>query len=78
MSQPATIALRTAILQYLSRYIDQHGWAPTNNEICAEVGRSIPALRVHLTALRDQGFIKYTGESRCIALLPGALEHTPQ
>ena len=78
MPRHDNLPVRRAILRFISQYTAKHGYAPSNVELCEEVGRNYAALRRHMTALREQGFLIYTGESRALALQPGALERDPQ
>ena len=49
---------RKQILEFLTRFVNEHGYAPTVREICAAVGlQSTATVHYHLNALREDGLI---------------------
>lgn len=49
---------REQILEFLTRFVNEHGYAPTVREICAAVGlQSTATVHYHLNALREDGLI---------------------
>jgi repressor LexA len=60
------------ILDYLSEFIQQHGYAPSLEEIGRRFGlSSLATVHKHLTNLQDKGFIKRAwNRSRSVELVP--------
>ena len=60
------------ILDYLNDFIQQHGYAPSLEEIGRRFGlSSLATVHKHLTNLQDKGFIKRAwNRSRSVELLP--------
>jgi repressor LexA len=60
------------ILDYLSGYIAEHGYAPSFEEIAARFGfQSLATVHEHLTNLERKGYIRRThNESRAIEIVP--------
>ena len=60
------------ILDYLNEFIQQHGYAPSLEEIGRRFGlSSLATVHKHLTNLQDKGFIKRAwNRSRSVELLP--------
>jgi repressor LexA len=60
------------ILDYLSSYIAEHGYAPSFEEIAARFGfQSLATVHEHLTNLERKGYIRRThNESRAIEIVP--------
>jgi len=60
------------ILSYLSDYAEQHGYAPSFEEIAAQFNyNSLATVHEHLTNLERKGYIKRSyNESRAIEILP--------
>ena len=60
------------ILDYLAGYIDEHGYAPSFEEIAETMGyASLATVHEHLTNLERKGYIKRAyNESRAIEILP--------
>ena len=55
---PRTSNKREQILEFLTRFVNEHGYAPTVREICAAVGlQSTATVHYHLNALREDGLI---------------------
>lgn len=49
---------REQILEFLTQFVNEHGYAPTVREICAAVGlQSTATVHYHLNALREDGLI---------------------
>ena len=49
---------RAQILEFLTQFVNEHGYAPTVREICAAVGlQSTATVHYHLNALREDGLI---------------------
>ncbi len=69
--QPLTKRQRE-ILDYLSDFIDQHGYAPSLEEIGRRFGlSSLATVHKHLTNLQDKGFIRRAwNRSRSVELVP--------
>src|SRR3982750_1353515 len=63
------------ILDYLNEFIQQHGYAPSLEEIGHKFGLSSPApVHKHLTNLQDKGFIKRAwNRSRSVEMVPTRL-----
>jgi repressor LexA len=70
--QPLTKRQRE-ILDYLNEFIQQHGYAPSLEEIGKRFGlSSLATVHKHLTNLQEKGFIKRSwNRSRSVELLPG-------
>ena len=50
---------REQILNFLTQFMNEHGYAPTVREICNAVGlQSTATVHYHLNALRDAGLIE--------------------
>jgi len=60
------------ILEYLSEFITQHGYAPSLEEIGRRFGlSSLATVHKHLTNLQEKGFIKRTwNRSRSVEMVP--------
>jgi repressor LexA len=60
------------ILDYLNDFIQQHGYAPSREEIGRRFGlSSLATVHKHLTNLQDKGFIKRAwNRSRSVELVP--------
>ena len=69
--QPLTKRQRE-ILDYLNEFIQQHGYAPSLEEIGQRFGlSSLATVHKHLTNLQDKGFIRRSwNRSRSVELLP--------
>ena len=69
--QPLTKRQRE-ILDFLSEFIQQHGYAPSLEEIGRRFGlSSLATVHKHLTNLQDKGFIKRAwNRSRSVELVP--------
>ena len=61
---------REQILNFLTQFMNEHGYAPTVREICNAVGlQSTATVHYHLNALRDAGLIEMDEvEKRAISL----------
>lgn len=58
------------VLDFLTRYVQKHGYPPSIREICAGVGiKSLRGVTVHLEALERKGYIKREQTSRSITIL---------
>lgn len=70
--QPLTKRQRE-ILDFLNEFIQQHGYAPSLEEIGRRFGlSSLATVHKHLTNLQEKGFIKRAwNRSRSVELLPG-------
>jgi repressor LexA len=64
------------ILDFLGRYLDKHGYAPTIEEIGEHFGlRSLATVHKHLTNLQEKGFIKRAwNRSRALELVPSEVK----
>src|ERR687894_2146696 len=60
------------ILDYLSEFIQQHGYAPSLEEVGRRFGlSSLATVHKHLTNLQDKGFIKRAwNRSRSVEMVP--------
>ena len=69
--QPLTKRQRE-ILNYLNEFIEQHGYAPSLEEIGRRFGlSSLATVHKHLTNLQDKGFIRRAwNRSRSVELVP--------
>ena len=69
--QPLTKRQRQ-ILDYLNEFIEQHGYAPSLEEIGRRFGlSSLATVHKHLTNLQDKGFIRRAwNRSRSVELVP--------
>jgi len=69
--QPLTKRQRE-ILNYLNEFIDEHGYAPSLEEIGRRFGlSSLATVHKHLTNLQDKGFIRRAwNRSRSVELVP--------
>lgn len=74
--QPLTKRQRE-ILDYLGGFIQQHGYAPSLEEIGKRFGlSSLATVHKHLTNLQDKGFIRRAwNRSRSVELVPTRLGH---
>ena len=72
--QPLTKRQRE-ILDYLNEFIQQHGYAPSSEEIGKRFGlSSLATVHKHLTNLQQKGFIKRAwNRSRSVELMPSRL-----
>src|SRR5215469_435849 len=63
------------ILDYLNEFIQQHGYAPSLEEIGKRFGlSSLATVHKHLTNLQQKGFIKRAwNRSRSVELMPSRL-----
>ena len=63
------------ILDYLNEFIQQHGYAPSLEEIGRRFGlSSLATVHKHLTNLQDKGFIKRAwNRSRSVELIPARI-----
>src|SRR6187455_3279694 len=63
------------ILDYLNDFIQQHGYAPSLEEIGRRFGlSSLATVHKHLTNLQDKGFIKRAANrSRALELVPSGM-----
>ena len=55
-------------LQFITAYIDNSGYPPSQREIASYLGISSPAVIKHLEALAKKGYIRRDSNSRAIAL----------
>ncbi len=62
------LEIRQKIMDVLAEYIKEHGYAPSNKELQALVGRSKPRLADHLKALAEEGRITIGAGSRAIVI----------
>ena len=72
--QPLTKRQRE-ILDYLNDFIQQHGYAPSLEEVGRRFGlSSLATVHKHLTNLQDKGFIKRAwNRSRSVELIPARI-----
>ena len=64
---------REQILNFLTQFMNEHGYAPTVREICNAVGlQSTATVHYHLNALRDAGLIKLDEMKKRAISLPDA------
>jgi repressor LexA len=65
------------ILSFLSEYTEEHGYAPSFEEIAGRFNyNSLATVHEHLTNLERKGYIKRSyNESRAIEILPSELYH---
>src|SRR3990167_997847 len=78
---PVTLYRRQRqIVEFLSQYIQQHGYSPTLQEIATALGvRSLATVHEHLEALVRKGIIrKYEGAVRGIELLDKKITRMPE
>lgn len=62
-----------AVLSYIHKQVDEHGYPPTVREICSAVGlSSTSTVHGHITRLIEQGFLRKDSTK------PRALEITPK
>lgn len=62
-----------AVLSYIHKQVDEHGYPPTVREICSAVGlSSTSTVHGHITRLIDKGFLRKDSAK------PRALEITPK
>lgn len=56
---PTIYKRQRAVLEYISQYMQKHGFAPTIHEICDAIGVNSPAtVHEHLTKLEKAGVLK--------------------
>ena len=68
-----TINKREQILNFLTQFMNEHGYAPTVREICNAVGlQSTATVHYHLNALRDAGLIEMDEMKKRAISLPDA------
>ena len=64
---------REQILNFLTQFMNEHGYAPTVREICNAVGlQSTATVHYHLNALRDAGLIEMDEMKKRALSLPDA------
>ena len=64
---------REQILNFLTQFMNEHGYAPTVREICNAVGlQSTATVHYHLNALRDAGLIEMDEMKKRAISLPNA------
>ena len=64
---------REQILNFLTQFMNEHGYAPTVREICKAVGlQSTATVHYHLNALRDAGLIEMDEMKKRAISLPDA------
>ena len=64
---------REQILNFLTQFMNEHGYAPTVREICNAVGlQSTATVHYHLNALRDAGLIEMDEMKKRAISLPDA------
>ena len=64
---------REQILNFLTQFMNEHGYAPTVREICNAVGlHSTATVHYHLNALRDAGLIEMDEMKKRAISLPDA------
>ena len=64
---------REQILNFLTQFMNEHGYAPTVREICNAVGlQSTATVHYHLNALRDAGLIEMDETKKRAISLPDA------
>ena len=64
---------REQILNFLTQFMNEHGYAPTVREICNAVGlQSMATVHYHLNALRDAGLIEMDEMKKRAISLPDA------
>ena len=64
---------REQILNFLTQFMNEHGYAPTVREICNAVGlQSTATVHYHLNALRDAGLIEMDDMKKRAISLPDA------
>ena len=64
---------REQILNFLTQFVNEHGYAPTVREICTAVGlQSTATVHYHLNALRDAGLIEMDEMKKRAISLPDA------
>ena len=64
---------REQILNFLTQFMNEHGYAPTVREICNAVGlQSTATVHYHLNALRDAGLIEMEEMKKRAISLPDA------
>ena len=68
-----TSTKREQILNFLTQFMNEHGYAPTVREICNAVGlQSTATVHYHLNALRDAGLIEMDEMKKRAISLPDA------
>lgn len=64
---------REQILDFLTRFVNEHGYSPTIREICSAVGlQSTATVHYHLAALREAGLIEMDDMKKRAISLPDA------
>ena len=65
-----------AVLSYIHKQVDEHGYPPTVREICSAVGlSSTSTVHGHITRLIEQGFLrKDSAKPRAIEITPKGLD----
>lgn len=61
-------ARQEQVLQFVTSYIDNSGYPPSQREIADYLGITNPGVMKHLDALEKKGFLKRDSNSRSIAL----------
>ena len=61
-------ARQEQVLQFVTSYIDNNGYPPSQREIAEHLGITNPAVIKHLDAIEKKGFLKRESSSRAIAL----------
>lgn len=51
------------VLNFIHKYHDLNGIAPTLDEIASELKKSVPTIHQHVRALRSKGYLKMAGTS---------------
>lgn len=57
------------VYDFICRYLDQHGWAPSFREIADDVGASVSTVHFHLHSLERHGQIVLGGGPRMIRVV---------
>jgi Mn-dependent DtxR family transcriptional regulator len=60
---------RRRILEVLTQYITENGWAPTRRELAGIMGVDPHTVNYHLPRMRDDGVIKLESGPRQIAVI---------
>ena len=71
MHKESTINEQNKVMESLRAFIDEHGFAPTERELCQKAGiSSNAALHRHLVRMKYEGLIDYIPQkSRTIRIL---------
>ena len=71
MHKEKTIAEQKKVMDSLKAFIEEHGFAPTERELCSKAGiSSCAALHRHLVRMKYEGMIDYIPQkSRTIRIL---------